>query len=79
MTTWESLLQGLVFAARARDVSHDKDMADVVDRFGHADVLEQVINAVPPELAGVADSQLGDPKVMTPAQLAAWLESIVTR
>ena len=73
MTTWESLLRGLVDAARARHVDHDEEMASVVDDFAVAAILDEVVQRVPPELEGVADERLGDPDVMTPGQLRAWL------
>ncbi len=76
MTTWESLLRGLVDAARARDVDHEPEMAAVVDDYAFADKLDRVVEAVPPELVGVEDSALGDPAVMSPHQLRLWLESL---
>ncbi len=74
MTTWESLLQGLVAAARSRGVDHDEEMASVIDDYGHAPVLEHVVQRVPPELEGIADDRLGDPDIMSPARLRSWLE-----
>ena len=76
MTTWESLLRGLVSAARARDVDHDLDMAAVIDDYASADQLEHVIERVPPELDGVEDHELGDPAVMTPKRLRQWLADV---
>ena len=76
MTTWESLLTGLVAAARARGVDHDEEMAAVVDAHATASKLEQVVRVVPPELEGVPDSALGDRSVMTPTALRNWLESL---
>ena len=69
----ESLLSGLVAAARARGVDHDEEMAKVVDDFADVATLEHVVQRVPPELEGVSDSQLGDPTLMTPTRLREWL------
>jgi glycosyltransferase involved in cell wall biosynthesis len=76
MTTWESLLRGLVDAARARGVDHDEEMAKVIDDYADAETLELVVQNVPPELEGVQDAQLGDPAVMTPEQLRSWLQEL---
>ena len=76
MTTWESLLRGLVDAARARNVDHDEAMAAVVDDHATAPELERVVMSVPPQLDGIDDAALGDPSVMTPAQLRSWLEEL---
>ena len=76
MTTWESLLRGLVDAARARNVDHDEAMAAVVDDHATAPELERVVVSVPPQLDGIDDAALGDPSVMTPAQLRSWLEEL---
>lgn len=76
MTTWESLLRGLVDAARSRGVEHNEEMATVVDDHADASELDRVVMAVPPELEGVDDASLGDPSVMTPAQLRSWLEGL---
>jgi hypothetical protein len=77
MTTWESLLTGLVAAARARGVDHDEEMAALVDDFVTVEALEQVIELVPPELEQVTDAQLGQRSTMTPQQLRTWLQSVV--
>ena len=76
MTTWESLLRGLVDAARARNVDHNEAMAAVIDDHATAPELERVVMSVPPELDGIDDAALGDPSVMTPAQLRSWLEEL---
>jgi len=76
MTTWESLLRGLVAAARSRGVDHNEEMASVVDDYAHASELDRVVLAVPPELERVDDASLGDPSVMTPNQLRSWLEDL---
>ena len=76
MTTWESLLKGLVAAARARGADHDEEMAAVVDDFADAATLDKVITRVPAALAGAADADLGQRATMTPADLRAWLEAV---
>jgi len=76
MTTWESLLTGLVAAARARHAEHDEEMAALIDDLVTADVLELVIEQVPEQLRGVDDADLGDRSIMTPAELRAWITSL---
>ncbi|MGI9529443.1 MAG: glycosyltransferase [Acidimicrobiia bacterium] len=76
MTTWESLLRGLVDAARARGVDHNEEMAQVVDDHAHASELDRVVEAVPPQLDNVPDASLGDPSIMTPTELRSWLEDL---
>ena len=73
MTTWESLLGGLVAAARARGADHDEEMAAVVDEFADVATLERVVGQVPAELEGVSDAALGKRSTMTPAALRDWL------
>ena len=76
MTTWESLLKGLVAAARSRHADHDEEMAEVIDGYANAECLEKVITQVPQPLIGAADSDLGQRDVMTPNELRHWLSSI---
>ncbi len=76
MTTWESLLGGLVAAARARGADHDEEMAAVVDEFADVATLERVVAHVPVELEGVSDAALGQRSTMTPAALSDWLTSL---
>jgi hypothetical protein len=76
MTTWESLLRGLVDAARARGVDHDEDMARVVDDHASATELEFVVQSVPPQLRDATDQQLGSRDVMSPSDLRDWLEDL---
>jgi hypothetical protein len=77
MTTWESLLVGLAASARARGVDHDEEMATVVDDYARAEILDLVVQQVPDQLDGVEPSSLGDPAVMSPADLRAWIASLV--
>ena len=76
MTTWESLLRGLVAAARARGVDHDEAMARVVDDHADSATLEQLVQLVPDQLANVSDADLGDVTVMSPADLRTWIEGV---
>ncbi len=76
MTTWESLLRGLVAAARARGVDHDPEMAQVVDDLADAATLEKVVEQVPPQLAEIDPNRLGDRDAMTPADLRSWIMSL---
>jgi hypothetical protein len=76
MTTWESLLTGLVAAARARNAEHDAEMAAVVDDLVTAEVLELVVEQVPDELRDVADADLGQRAIMTPSALRQWITAV---
>ncbi len=38
-----------------------------------------MVQATPPELEGVADGDLGDPDIMSPAALREWIEGLVDR
>jgi hypothetical protein len=78
MTTWESLLRGLVDAARARAVDHDEAMAAVIDDYATARHLDVVVQNVPPQLSGVADGDLGRHQVMTPEELRSWLDVLLS-
>ncbi|MFV0259091.1 MAG: glycosyltransferase [Acidimicrobiales bacterium] len=78
MTTWESLLTGLVGAARARGAEHDEEMAAVVDDYARADVLDLVVQQVPEPLVEVAPDDLGRRDTMTPADLRVWLEALTS-
>lgn len=64
----------------ADDVPADRALElGLVNRVVPADELEQVVQRLPPELDGAADADLGDPDVMSPAALRAWLESLPSR
>ncbi|PSW18151.1 glycosyltransferase [Photobacterium sanctipauli] len=77
MTTWYTLLSGLVKAAQDRDVDHNIHMAAIFDEQikSHKD-LELIIDILPPALAEIDDQLLGDPLVFSPTELEAWLEEI---
>lgn len=73
MTTWYTLLDGLVKAVRARNAEHSDEMAAIFDKEvkSHKD-LELIIDVLPPELLHAKDAQLGDPNVMSPKALQQW-------
>jgi hypothetical protein len=73
MTTWYTLLDGLVKAVRARNAEHSDEMAAIFDKEvkSHKD-LELIIDVLPPELLHAEDAQLGDPNVMSPKALQQW-------
>jgi hypothetical protein len=77
MTTWETLLFGLLESVRKRELDYDEDMASVMQE--HVDGvpdLERIINLLPAQLEKASDAQLGDPTVMSPAKLAEWFKEI---
>ncbi len=76
MTTWYVLLDGLVKAAKAREVTYSEEMADVfsTEIKSHKD-LELLINKLPPELATASDKELGNPKTMSPKAMRNWIMS----
>ena len=75
MTTWESLLKGLVQAVRQRGVPHSEAMARVLDEEIQSSAdLDAIIHHLPPELAAAKPESLGDPAVMSPEDLQAWIQ-----
>jgi hypothetical protein len=78
MTTWESLLVGLTASARDRGADHDRDMAALVDDHARVDHLEKVVASDPPAALAEADpGDLGDPAVLSVADLRRWIEQVV--
>ncbi len=76
MTTWEILLKGLVKQVRKYQLPHNQAMARVIDEEIHSSVdLDLLIHHLPPELQDVPDRELGNPKVMTPEQIFAWIQT----
>lgn len=76
MTTWETLLKGLVKAVRKRGVEYSEGMAKVLDEeIQSSEDLDLLINHLPAELEAATDAQLGDPAVMSPAALQAWIQT----
>ncbi|MFC1757935.1 glycosyltransferase [Planctomycetota bacterium] len=74
MSTWETLLQGLKAAVRKHGLPHDQEMARVLDEEikSSAD-LDLLIDRLPAQLANTPDSQLGDPQIMSPAEVQTWI------
>ncbi|WP_298773561.1 glycosyltransferase [uncultured Shewanella sp.] len=77
MSTWLTLLTGLVKAVRARGVKHDAGMAKVIDEHVKTvNDLELIIDLLPPELKEVSDSVLGQQALMSPESLSHWLAQV---
>ncbi|MEM8894078.1 MAG: glycosyltransferase [Bacteroidota bacterium] len=76
MTTWETLLKGLVTAVRARAIPHNEEMARVVMEHvdSHRD-LELLIDDLPEELIDAEDGDLGNPDIMSPKAMEQWIVS----
>ncbi|MBT8327366.1 MAG: glycosyltransferase [Bacteroidia bacterium] len=76
MTTWETLLKGLIRAVRARKIPHNEEMAKVVmDNIASHHDLELLINDLPKELVNAEDIDLGNPEIMSPAAIKEWILS----
>jgi hypothetical protein len=76
MTTWETLLKGLVQAVRARKIPHNEEMAKIVmEQIGSHHDLDLLINDLPEELVDVEDKDLGNPEIMSPKKMEAWIKS----
>lgn len=80
MTTWETLLKGLIRAVRARKIPHNEEMADIVMKHidSHHD-LELLINDLPKELLDIEDKDLGNQKIMSPKAMEEWILSKKTK
>ncbi|MBT8299346.1 MAG: glycosyltransferase [Maribacter sp.] len=80
MTTWETLLKGLVKAVRARKIPHNEEMAKIVMKQieSHHD-LELLINDLPEELVAAEDKDLGNPAVMSPKAMGKWIEKMKSK
>ena len=76
MTTWETLLKGLVRAVRARNIPHNEEIASIVmEQIDSHHDLELLINALPDELVEAEDKDLGNPEIMSPQAMEAWIVS----
>jgi hypothetical protein len=74
MTTWEALLKGLLKAVRAHGVPYNEAMGRVLDEeIGSSADLDLLIDQLPPQLADVADGDLGNPAVMSPEAVQTWI------
>ncbi|MCK8046225.1 glycosyltransferase [Shewanella sp. 1CM18E] len=77
MSTWLTLLQGLVTALRARNIYYSKEMAQVIDEHVRtAEDLELIIDTLPDELLNAKDCELGNEALMTPLALSTWLAKV---
>ncbi|MCL1147558.1 glycosyltransferase [Shewanella sp. 10N.261.52.F9] len=77
MSTWLTLLQGLVTALRARDIHYSKEMAQLIDEHVRCTAdLEIIIDKLPDELIKAKDCELGSETLMSPKALSAWLTEV---
>jgi hypothetical protein len=75
MTTWETLLLGLVKAVRKHDVPHNETMALVLEEEIRSSAdLDILIHHLPPQLEAATEKDFGDPKVMSPEEVRAWIQ-----
>lgn len=81
MTTWETLLFGLIKAVRHHGfcTGQAAEMAAVVEEEidGHQD-LEKIIDLLPPELEPAGEADFGNPETMSPQAMRDWLRSVLT-
>ncbi len=77
MTTWETLLKGLVKAVRARKIPHSEEMAEIVMEkiVSHHD-LDLLINNLPVELLNASDKDLGNPEIMSAKAMGEWIDKM---
>ena len=74
MSTWETLLLGLVKSVRHRGLDHNKEMAQVLkEEIQSPADLDLLINSLPPQLESVEDKDLGNPDVMSPKEVREWI------
>ena len=74
MTTWETLLMGLVKAVRRHGVPHSEGMARVLDEEIQSSAdLDLLIKHLPPELENASAADLGNPAVMSPEAVQVWI------
>ncbi len=74
MTTWETLLQGLKAAVRKHGLPHVEEMGRVLDEEIESSAdLDLLINHLPAQLTNATDDQLGDPAIMSPQEVQAWI------
>lgn len=77
MTTWETLLMGLVKAVRRHQIPHNEEMARVLKAEIHSSAdLDILIHHLPPELIEADASALGDPALMSPEAVQAWIQKL---
>ena len=77
MTTWETLLKGLITAVRARNIPHNAEMANVVmEQIKSSKDLDLLINNLPKELENAQDQDLGNTEIMSPKAMQEWIEEM---
>ena len=76
MTTWETLLKGLVKSVRVHGLPHNREMAEVIDQeITSSKDLECLIDHLPAELVHASPEQLGDPELMSPGAVRRWIRA----
>ncbi len=79
MTTWETLLKGLVASLRHHDLlptPESRAMADVIDEeIQDYKDLDAIIDHLPPELGDAGEDDYGDPAVMSAEAMQAWIRT----
>ena len=82
MTTWETLLFGLAKAVDRHGFAEGSaaEMTALIQNEirDHRD-LERIIDLLPPELEGAAESDYGNPELMSPEALRQWLRATLGR
>ncbi|NNF32605.1 MAG: glycosyltransferase, partial [Saprospiraceae bacterium] len=74
MTTWETLLLGLVKSVRARELPHNEEMAKVLEEEIHSSKdLDLLINHLPSQLEEAGDTDFGNPEIMSPNEVQEWI------
>lgn len=77
MTTWETLLKGLVQAVRARGIPHNEEMAEIImTKIGSHHDLDLLINDLPEELMNAEDKELGNPELMSAQAMGEWIDKM---
>ena len=70
-----SLLQGLLQVVRAHHLPYNLEMAAVVEQeIQTPSDLAALMHQVPPELERLTDRELGDPAILSPAEVRAWIQ-----
>ena len=80
MTTWETLLFGLIRSVRRHGfcTGNAAAMAEVVEQeINDYRDLEKIIDQLPPELTSAGEADYGDPSVLSPEALRSWLHETI--
>ena len=76
MTTWETLLMGLINVVEQRGLAHNTSMAKVLkEEIESSEDLDLLIDSLPSELEHATDNQLGDPDIMSPEAIQEWIRT----